>query len=127
MVGREALREACASIFEMFRDFTPEPHRVIYGDRHWVLEWPLRATTSAEHGGKQVEKRVSVDCLDVVIVSEDGLVARKTHTWTSPNSTRCSAHPDHLGAAVDHRPASGVSERQFCRSRPSRDMVVPLT
>jgi uncharacterized protein (TIGR02246 family) len=76
-IGREALRATCAMIFETFRNFTPHVQRIIYGDRHWVLEWTLQATTSVERDGKQVDQDVSVDCLDVVVVSDEGLVVRK--------------------------------------------------
>ena len=65
VVGREAARDAFADIFEQFPDFTFEIYRVLYGDAHWVLDWALIS------GG------VRFDCLDVVVVSPEGLVARK--------------------------------------------------
>jgi hypothetical protein len=63
--GREAVRDAFAEIFERFPDFGFEVYRVLYGADHWILDWAL---TSGD---------VRFDCLDVVNVTEDGLVARK--------------------------------------------------
>jgi hypothetical protein len=63
--GRDAVREAFAEIFERFLDFGFDVYRVLYGPDHWVLDWAL---TSGD---------VRFDCLDVVNVTDDGLVARK--------------------------------------------------
>ena len=38
---------------------------MLYGDDHWVLDWAL------------ISGDIRFDCLDVVVVSPDGLVARK--------------------------------------------------
>jgi hypothetical protein len=38
---------------------------VLYGENHWVLDWAL------------ISGDIRFDCLDVVMVSPDGLVARK--------------------------------------------------
>lgn len=65
VVGRDAAREAFAGIFEQFPEFTFETYRVLYGDDHWVLDWVMIS------GG------VRFDCLDVVTVSPEGLIARK--------------------------------------------------
>ncbi|OBG21691.1 DUF4440 domain-containing protein [Mycolicibacterium celeriflavum] len=65
VVGRDAAREAFAKLFEQFPDFSFEIHRVLYGNDHWVLDWALIS------GG------VRFDCLDLVTVTADGLVARK--------------------------------------------------
>ena len=40
-------------------------HRTEFGSRHWVLDWTLTAGT------------VCWDCLDLVTVTDDRLVARK--------------------------------------------------
>jgi uncharacterized protein (TIGR02246 family) len=69
IVGRAALRKACEEIFQLYGNFRSELHRVLYGDAHWVLEWRLHATLDG--------KDLSIDCVDVVVVSEEGLVARK--------------------------------------------------
>jgi ketosteroid isomerase-like protein len=63
--GREAVRGAFAEIFEQFPDFTWETYRVLYGADHWILDWAL------------ISGDIRFDCLDVVNVSPDGLVARK--------------------------------------------------
>ncbi|WP_083409085.1 nuclear transport factor 2 family protein [Mycolicibacterium rutilum] len=64
-VGRQAARDAFATIFEQFPDFSFEIYRVLYGDDHWVLDWAL------------INGSVRFDCLDLVTVTADGLVARK--------------------------------------------------
>ena len=38
---------------------------MLYGEDHWVLDWAL------------ISGDIRFDCLDVVVVSPDGLVARK--------------------------------------------------
>jgi hypothetical protein len=65
VVGRDGVRETFAGIFEQFPDFSFETYRVLYGDDHWVLDWAL------------ISGDLRFDCLDVVNVSPDGLVARK--------------------------------------------------
>lgn len=64
-VGRDAARDAFAGVFQQFPDFAFEINRVLYGDAHWVLDWVL------------IDGDVRFDCLDVVVVSPEGLVARK--------------------------------------------------
>jgi hypothetical protein len=63
--GREAVRAAFAEIFEQFPNLTWETYRVLYGEDHWILDWAL------------ISGDIRFDCLDVVIVAPDGLVARK--------------------------------------------------
>ena len=63
--GRDAVREMFAEIFERFPDFSCETYRVLYGENHWVLDWAL------------ISGDIRFDCLDVVDISLDGLVARK--------------------------------------------------
>ena len=63
--GREAVRVAFAEIFEQFPNLTWETYRVLYGEDHWILDWAL------------ISGEVRFDCLDVVNVAPDGLVARK--------------------------------------------------
>ena len=65
VTGRDAVRDTFAGIFAQFPDFSFETYRVLYGDDHWVLDWAL------------ISGDVRFDCLDVVTVSPDGLVARK--------------------------------------------------
>lgn len=63
--GRDAVRSAFAEVFERFPDLSYETYRVLYGENHWVLDWAL------------ISGDIRFDCLDVVDVSPDGLVARK--------------------------------------------------
>jgi ketosteroid isomerase-like protein len=65
VVGRDAVRATFAELFEQFPGLSFEIYRVLYGDEHWVLDWAL------------ISGDVRFDCLDVVDVSPDGLVARK--------------------------------------------------
>jgi ketosteroid isomerase-like protein len=68
--GRAAARDAFAELFERFPGFGFETYRVLLGDEHWVLDWKLTFE------GPDGETR-GFDCLDAVVVSADGLVARK--------------------------------------------------
>ena len=65
VVGRDAVRATFAELFENFPDFSFETYRVFHGAGHWVLDWAL------------ISGDVRFDCLDIVVVSADGLVARK--------------------------------------------------
>lgn len=65
IVGREAVRAAFAELFERFPEFSFQTYRVLYGESHWVLDWAL------------ISGDIRFDCLDVVDVSPDGLIARK--------------------------------------------------
>jgi uncharacterized protein (TIGR02246 family) len=69
--GREAVRATFAEVFERFPEFSWETYRVLYGEDHWVLDWAL---TFVPEGATE---RRRFDCVDVVSVSPDGLVARK--------------------------------------------------
>jgi ketosteroid isomerase-like protein len=75
--GRAGVRQAFADIFAQWPGFDFETHRVLYGERHWVLDWDLLTTLNVHHDGKQGDKRVRLHCLDVVTIDEDGLVSRK--------------------------------------------------
>jgi ketosteroid isomerase-like protein len=63
--GRDAVRATFSQLFELFPDFAFETYRVFCGDDHWVLDWAL------------ISGDIRFDCLDIVVVSPDGLVARK--------------------------------------------------
>ena len=65
VVGRDAVRATFAELFDQFEEFSFETYRVLYGEDHWVLDWALIAGD------------IRFDCLDVVVVSPDGLIARK--------------------------------------------------
>jgi ketosteroid isomerase-like protein len=75
-IGRDAVRQAFAHIFEQWPGFSFETHRVLVGPDHWVLDWTLIATLKRKQDGK-LEKPVRLHCLDVVTVSPEGLVDRK--------------------------------------------------
>ena len=70
--AREAVRAAFAEIFERFPEFGFETYRVLYGDGL------LGARLGADlHSRRARMSTARFDCLDVVNVSPDGLVARK--------------------------------------------------
>ena len=71
--GREALRTEFAAVFRRFPNFGVQVHRLLFGDRHWVLDWTLtfQPTGGESHGFR---------CLDLVEVTDDGLISSKdTH------------------------------------------------
>ena len=67
--GRAAVRDTFAGLFETFEDFDFETYRVVLGDDHWVLDWALTARVDGTP--------VRFDCIDLVMLSPEGLVARK--------------------------------------------------
>jgi ketosteroid isomerase-like protein len=74
VLGRTAVRDAFAALFEHWPGLGFEIHRVITGDCHWILDWAL----TAEFPGPDATTRpIRFDCLDVVTLDEDGLVDRK--------------------------------------------------
>ena len=62
--GKAAMRTAAVETFERFPQFSSEPHQLLFGPEHWVLEWTL------------VSGEVRFDCIDLVVVA-DGLVKTK--------------------------------------------------
>jgi ketosteroid isomerase-like protein len=74
--GRVAVRDAFARLFETWPHLSFDAHRLLVGERHWVLDWTLISS-----GGPSGD--VAFDCLDVVTVDEEGLVARKD-TFVDP-------------------------------------------
>jgi uncharacterized protein (TIGR02246 family) len=69
--GRDQVRETFAELFERFPEFSFETYRVLYGPDFWVLDWALIFRPEGS------EETARFDCLDVVSVSPEGLVARK--------------------------------------------------
>src|SRR4051794_41256170 len=69
--GRGAARSTFAELFERFPQLSFETYRVLYGADHWVLDWALIFVPEG------AEKPRRFDCVDVVTVAPDGLVARK--------------------------------------------------
>ena len=73
VVGADAVKVAFEDIFAQWTQFGFETTRVLLGERHWVLDWTLTAELVGEGGSTPVR----LDCLDVVEISDDGLVASK--------------------------------------------------
>jgi uncharacterized protein (TIGR02246 family) len=73
-IGREDVRLRFRAIFERFPRFGVVTHRVLFGQRHWVLDWALTCVLPDSTGEEQ---RLQWDCLDVVTVDDAGLVLRK--------------------------------------------------
>ena len=69
--GREAVRATFAELFELFPEFSFETYRVLYGPDFWVLDWAL---IFKPEGSEETRR---FDCVDVVNVTPEGLVARK--------------------------------------------------
>jgi hypothetical protein len=68
--GADALRAEFTQIFERYPGFGVETHRLLFGERHWTLDWTL----TFEPPGKT---RRGLRALDVVEVDDNGLVTRK--------------------------------------------------
>jgi uncharacterized protein (TIGR02246 family) len=73
-IGRDAVRDAFAAIFTQWPEFAFETHRVLFGPDHWVLDWELHARLP---DGSGRSRQVAFDCVDIVTLGPDGLVARK--------------------------------------------------
>lgn len=69
--GREVVRETFAELFDRFPEFSFETYRVLYGPDFWILDWALIFRPQGS------EETARFDCLDVVNLSPEGLVARK--------------------------------------------------
>jgi uncharacterized protein (TIGR02246 family) len=69
--GREAIRATFADLFERLPELSFETYRVLHGSDFWILDWAL---IFRPEGSDETQR---FDCLDVVNVSPDGLVARK--------------------------------------------------
>jgi hypothetical protein len=72
--GRAAIAATFAGFFAEWPELGFVVHRVLTGPDHWVLDWALTAEL-ARPDGRAVPVRF--DCLDIVTVDPDGLVARK--------------------------------------------------
>jgi uncharacterized protein (TIGR02246 family) len=71
VTGRDAVRATFAELFELFPEFSFETYRVLYGPGFWILDWALIFKPEGS------EETARFDCLDVLNVSPEGLVARK--------------------------------------------------
>lgn len=84
--GRAAVRAAFADLLDRFPGFRSDVRDVHLGARHWVLEWTLSFVVDAATG-----RRAGWDCLDLVVVSDDGLVARKDTYFDAAQAARAGA------------------------------------
>ena len=73
VVGRAAVQASCEETFSTYHDFQATPTRLHLGADHWVLEWQLTAQLQTPGGPHPIR----VDCVDVISLSPEGLVARK--------------------------------------------------
>lgn len=69
--GREAVRATFAELFERFPELGADVYRILHGPGFWVLDWALTFRPEGSEGTARF------DCLDVVNVSDEGLVTRK--------------------------------------------------
>jgi ketosteroid isomerase-like protein len=74
VMGRSAVRQTFAEIFEQWPGFTFESRRVLFGEDHWVLDWDLLARLPNDDG---TSRDVRLHCLDVVAIDSEGLVRQK--------------------------------------------------
>ena len=74
VTGRAAIADAFAGFFEQWPKFGFDVYRVFTGADHWVLDWALTAELTRADG---TVVPVRFDCVDIVTVDADGLVARK--------------------------------------------------
>jgi uncharacterized protein (TIGR02246 family) len=72
--GRAAIRDRFSEYFEQWPSFGFDTYRVHVGPHHWVLDWALTSVLAGVDGTK---RPVRFDCIDLVEVDYDGLVARK--------------------------------------------------
>ena len=72
--GRAAVATTFAGFFEQWPKFGFDVYRVFTGRDHWVLDWALTAELTDPNG---TPVPVRFDCVDVVTVDDQGLVARK--------------------------------------------------
>lgn len=72
--GRAALRAHVTGVFDTYPGYRADVHRLILGDRHWVLEWTMVIDLLDAEGHPFTAR---IDLLDVVNVDEEGLVTRK--------------------------------------------------
>lgn|SRR5262245_16746898 len=74
VIGREQVQAAFAELFEQWPEFGLDVHRVHLGSDHWVLDWAISSVLTDPDGSRRA---VRFDCLDVVVLADDGLVQRK--------------------------------------------------
>ncbi len=77
VTGRAAIEASCAETFATYRDFSSTPGRLHLGVSHWVLEWTMTALMVDANDPTTPARPIRVDCVDIVSLSPEGLVARK--------------------------------------------------
>lgn len=74
--GSAGVRDAFANLFDALPGFGFVVHRTEFGARHWVLDWTLTCAAG------------QWDCIDLVTVTDDWLVARKDTFIDGPEFER---------------------------------------
>ncbi|MBA2673764.1 nuclear transport factor 2 family protein [Ramlibacter sp.] len=74
VVGRAAIQERFARFFAQWPEMDFVVKRVLTGASHWVLDWALTARLPLPGGGA---RQIQFDCMDLVTVDAQGLVAAK--------------------------------------------------
>lgn len=82
-VGREAIAQTFAGFFAQWPQFGFEIRRVIFAERHWILDWVVTAVLPTADGVRPIR----FDALDVIDLDHQGLVARKD-TWVDAAQLR---------------------------------------
>lgn len=77
VIGRAAIEASCAETFSTYRDFSATHGQMHVGEGHWVLQWTMTANMVDPADSAAPARPISVDCVDIVSLSHDGLVARK--------------------------------------------------
>jgi steroid delta-isomerase-like uncharacterized protein len=83
--GRDAIRAAFAGVLAQLPDVNFEQKHLTVTDEGWILESTMSGTPAegSEFDGEQVGApgaRIAIDCLDVIRLDADGLIAEK-HTY----------------------------------------------
>ncbi|MEV6768244.1 nuclear transport factor 2 family protein [Nocardia sp. NPDC051030] len=86
--GLHPVREAFAGIFKQWPHFGFEVYRVLIGEDHWVLDWALTSVRTDRAGNRHP---IRFDCVDIVTVDSDGLVARKDTFFDAAQLTQSVA------------------------------------
>ncbi len=70
VIGKKAVRQAFAALFDQFPDLGFEQVSLITGSDFWVVEWKMTGTPAG------TESQFAVDAIDLITV-EDGLIKSK--------------------------------------------------
>jgi steroid delta-isomerase-like uncharacterized protein len=74
VVGRDAIKTYFSAIFVRNPTYAFDVHRILFGERHWVLDWTMKGEF-ADREGKPVSVRI--DMVDIVTINDRGEVTRK--------------------------------------------------